>query len=39
MEFENMFTSDGGATPIKKCVFTYFIQQAMANSKLDYFTD
>ena len=27
------------ATPIKKCVFTYFIQQAIANTKLDYFTD
>ena len=27
------------ATPIKKCVFPYFIQQAIANTKLDYFTD
>ena len=26
------------ATPLKKCVFTYFIQQAIAHSKLDYLT-
>ena len=39
MEFENLFTSDGGYACEKKSVFTHFIQQAIANSKLDYFTD